>query len=131
MKMVKVFVLVAAAAVAFVSDAATSAGKPKVLIIMWDGCRAENALVSSGLPIHIGQDGTGNYYWNYSSRLDDIAIWKRPLSISEVKLVFDAGHKEKKLVKDLLKIDLKTGADADFIDTTEKAGIGLSTKGNK
>ena len=90
----------------------------------WICGRAENALVASGLPVHIGQDGTGRYYWNYSGTLDDIAVWKRPLSIAEVKLVFDAGTK-KKQVKDLLKIDLETGADADFIDTTEKAGMSL------
>jgi len=95
----------------------------------WVCERGGNALLASGLPLHLGQDGTGAYKYNYSQFLDDIAVWKRPLSIGEVKLIFDAGRK-KKQVKDLLKIDLKTGADADFIDTTEKAGIGIE-KGKK
>ena len=89
----------------------------------WVCERAENALVSSGLPIHIGQDGTGGYHWNYSNGLDDIAVWKRALSVAEIKLIFDAGLKERKQIKDLLKGELKAGAEADFLDTTKKAGL--------
>ena len=86
----------------------------------WICGHAENALVSSGLPIHVGQDGMGRYYWNYSNLLDDIAVWKRPLSIAEVKQIFDAGFKEKKQVKDLLKTKPKIAFGADFFDTTKK-----------
>ena len=35
----------------------------------------------------------------------------------------DAGLKERKQIKDLLDVELKTEAGADFLDTTKKAGL--------
>jgi hypothetical protein len=63
----------------------------------WVCARAERALLASGLPLHIGQDGTGCWKWNYKGHMDDMAVWRRPLSIKEVRAVFDAGRAGKRL----------------------------------
>ncbi|MCY4046369.1 MAG: alkaline phosphatase family protein [Cellvibrionales bacterium] len=47
--------------------------------------------INSALPWNIGQDGTGTYKHNLKADLDDTAIWRRALSIEEVKSVFNGG----------------------------------------
>ena len=67
----------------------------------WICAKAGNALLGSGLPLHIGQDGTGTFKWNFSGRLDDIAIWKRSLTVDEVRSIYTAGR-EGRDIKDML-----------------------------
>lgn len=47
--------------------------------------------INSALPWNIGQDGTGSYNHNLKADLDDTAIWRRALSIDEVKNLFNSG----------------------------------------
>ena len=48
--------------------------------------------LSSGTPIHIGQDGTGGYGHNLAGDLDDLAIWRRALSMAEVEALYQVGQ---------------------------------------
>ena len=66
----------------------------------WICAKADNALLGSGLPLHIGQDGRGGWKWNFGDSLDDIAIWKRSLTIQEIKQIYLAGR-DKKELKDM------------------------------
>jgi hypothetical protein len=56
-----------------------------------------NALLGSGLPLHIGQDGTGSFKWNRSCYLDDIAVWKRSLTTMEIRSIYLAGREGRQL----------------------------------
>lgn len=47
----------------------------------------------SGLPFHLGQDGTGGYRFTYSGLIDDFALWTRTLSHGDVKRIYEAGRK--------------------------------------
>ena len=51
--------------------------------------------VDSGLPTNIGQDGTGNYTdggtVGGSGWMDDLGIWRRTLSASEINRIYTAG----------------------------------------
>jgi hypothetical protein len=47
--------------------------------------------LNSTLPWNIGQDGTGNYAWNLAADLDDVAVWRRALSIDEIRRVYNNG----------------------------------------
>lgn len=52
--------------------------------------------IESGLPINIGQDGTGKYTDNgavgvENGLIDDVGIWRRILSDSDVQKIFTAG----------------------------------------
>ena len=58
---------------------------------------AGNALLGSGLPLHIGQDGTGSFKWNRSCYLDDIAVWKRSLTTMEIRSIYLAGREGRQL----------------------------------
>ena len=71
-------------------------------VFNWVCACAGNALLGSGLPLHIGQDGTGSYKWNYSNFLDDIAVWKRALTTTEIRSIYLAGREGRQL-KDILK----------------------------
>ena len=88
----------------------------------WVCARAEDALLGSGLPLAIGNDGTGTYKWNYMDYLDDIAVWRRPLAYNELRGIFQSGLKGKQLA-DIASMDVRS-VEQDFMDTTEKAGIG-------
>jgi hypothetical protein len=81
---------------------------------------ARRALLASGLPLFIGQDGTGTWKWNYKGYLDDIAVWRRPLAISELRAVFAAGRSGKR-VADVAGMSVPNSAPRDYIDTTLKA----------
>ena len=43
------------------------------------------ARFASGLPIHLGQDGTGRYGHNFNGFFDELAFWKRALSDAEIR----------------------------------------------
>ena len=89
----------------------------------WIAESSGRALLGSGLPICLGNDGTGCYRWNYMDYLDDIAIWRRPLAIDEVRSIFNAGRKGREL-KDIIGLTVKESEPGYLLDTTEKAGVG-------
>ena len=47
----------------------------------------------SGLPIHLGQDGTGSYRCNFNGHVDEFSFWKRALAEAEVNTLYRAGLK--------------------------------------
>jgi hypothetical protein len=49
---------------------------------------AGSGSVDSGMPIHVGRDGTGGYIMNGSIEVDNISIWKRALTGPEVAELF-------------------------------------------
>ncbi len=53
---------------------------------------ADRAELISGMPWHLGQDGTGQYPFNYGGKLDDFAMWNRALSKEELKTIFESGR---------------------------------------
>lgn len=89
----------------------------------WICGRAERAVLGSGSQLCIGNDGTERYKWSYMDYLDDIAVWKRPLALEELRAIFTAGLKGQQL-NDIASLGVKGQAAQDFMDTTEKAGIG-------
>ena len=44
--------------------------------------------LDSPLPWNIGQDGTGAYPFNYDGDIDEMAIWRRPLTLDELRQVY-------------------------------------------
>lgn len=47
--------------------------------------------LNSGLPLNIGQDGTGNYAYNIDADFDDLGIWRRALTDQEVFSLYANG----------------------------------------
>ena len=50
------------------------------------------AKVATGLPFHIGQDGTGKYPHAFNGDVDEFALWTRTLSHEDVRRVYEAGR---------------------------------------
>ncbi|MBQ4848440.1 alkaline phosphatase family protein [Pseudoalteromonas sp. MMG005] len=48
--------------------------------------------ISSELDWNIGQDGTGRYHYNLKADLDDFAVWRRAITLSEVRAIYNNGH---------------------------------------
>ncbi|WP_105171908.1 alkaline phosphatase family protein [Pseudoalteromonas sp. T1lg24] len=48
--------------------------------------------INSELNWNIGQDGTGNYTYNLKADLDDFAVWRRALSLDEVRTIYNKGQ---------------------------------------
>lgn len=48
--------------------------------------------ITSSLSWNIGQDGTGRYAYNLKADLDDFAIWKRALTLDEVRRIYNGGQ---------------------------------------
>lgn len=61
--------------------------------LYWIADHAEDAVLQSGMPWHIGQDGTGNYKCNFLGDIDDFAIWNRSLTIADLRAIYEAGRK--------------------------------------
>ena len=58
---------------------------------------ANTGIIDSGMPINIGQDGTGTYTDGGSvgitdGQIDDLGIWRRVLNASEIGRIFQAGQ---------------------------------------
>lgn len=47
--------------------------------------------ITSSLNWNIGQDGTGSYAYNLKADLDDLAIWRRALTLDEVRQIYNQG----------------------------------------
>ena len=47
--------------------------------------------LSSLLDLNIGQDGTGNYAHNLDADIDELAIWRRSLTLEEISLLYNDG----------------------------------------
>lgn len=54
---------------------------------------SEDAVVATGKPWHIGQDGTGNYNCHFLGDIDDFAMWNRSLDAEDIRRIYDAGRK--------------------------------------
>ena len=47
--------------------------------------------ITSSLPWNIGQDGTGAYAYNLDGDIDEMAIWKRALTLDEIRQLYNNG----------------------------------------
>ncbi|NLZ61143.1 MAG: hypothetical protein GX901_10845, partial [Lentisphaerae bacterium] len=70
--------------------------------LYWLCDRAEDAVLHSGMPWHLGQDGSGKYKFPFRGDIDDLALWSRALSSKEIRAVYEAGRKGMELA-DLLQ----------------------------
>ena len=50
-------------------------------------------LFATGLPLFLGQDGTGRYGRTFEGRIDDFALWTRELSHGDVRRIYESGWK--------------------------------------
>ena len=48
--------------------------------------------IKSELNWNIGQDGTGSYTYNLKADLDDFAVWRRALTLDEVRTIYNKGQ---------------------------------------
>ena len=51
------------------------------------------AVIASGMPFRLGQDGTGKYKNAFCGDIDDFAFWTRTLSHGDVRRIYEAGRK--------------------------------------
>ncbi len=49
--------------------------------------------IQTGLPFHVGQDGTGRYSHVLKGDIDEFALWTRALSHEDVRKIYEAGRK--------------------------------------
>lgn len=58
----------------------------------WISAPAPDILVKTGLPFHVGQDGTGAYRHALNGDVDDFALWTRALTHDDVRRIYEAGR---------------------------------------
>ena len=58
----------------------------------WICAPVPDILVKSGLPFHVGQDGTGAYPHPLAGDVDDFALWTRALAHEDVQRIYEAGR---------------------------------------
>jgi len=58
----------------------------------WVAADGTNMVPVSGLPLCIGQDGTGGYRYGLEGDVDEFALWTRGLSSEDVRRIFEAGR---------------------------------------
>jgi hypothetical protein len=68
------------------------AGSPSGKLNIIAGDIKEVGDLSSSLAWNIGQDGTGSYRNNLKADLDDFAIWRRALSLDEIRSLYNQGN---------------------------------------
>lgn len=59
----------------------------------WIADDAAAAVMASGKPICLGQDGTGAYGCNLEGDIDDFALWTRALEPEDVRRIYEAGRR--------------------------------------
>ena len=70
--------------------------------LYWIIDHAEDAVTVTDMPWCIGQDGTRAYTSTFNGDVDDLAIWTRAMTTTEIRAIYDAGRKGLTLA-DLLK----------------------------
>jgi hypothetical protein len=60
--------------------------------LYWMSENVPEIALSTGMPFHIGTDGTGAYKSKFSGDVDDFALWTRALSHDDVRRVYEAGR---------------------------------------
>ena len=58
----------------------------------WCSANVPDIIVESGLPFHVGQDGTGAYPHKLDGEVSGFKLWTRALSHEEVRRIFEAGR---------------------------------------
>jgi len=58
---------------------------------------AQDAVIANGLPIYIGQDGTGKKTQKFQGEIDDLTFWSRGLSRLELQKIYEAGRQGRAL----------------------------------
>ncbi|WDE02131.1 alkaline phosphatase family protein [Thalassomonas actiniarum] len=67
------------------------AGSPQGRLHIIAGGIKDVGDLTSSLDWNIGQDGTGSYRYNLKADLDDMAIWRRALTLDEIRTVYNQG----------------------------------------
>ncbi len=69
--------------------------------LYWMSENASKVALSTGMPFHIGQDGTGAYGHKFTGDLDDFALWTRTLSHEEIRRIYELGRQGVELAESL------------------------------
>ncbi|WDE09194.1 alkaline phosphatase family protein [Thalassomonas viridans] len=67
------------------------AGSPQGKLHIIAGGIKDVGDLTSSLDWNIGQDGTGSYRYNLKADLDDMAIWRRALTLDEIRTIYNRG----------------------------------------
>lgn len=67
------------------------AGSPQGKLNIIAGDITDVGDLTSSLNWNIGQDGTGSYRDNLEADLDDLAIWRRALTLDEIRTIYNQG----------------------------------------
>lgn len=67
------------------------AGNPQGKLKIVAGGIKDVGDLTSSLNWNIGQDGTGSYPYNLKADLDDLAIWRRAITLDEVRTIYNQG----------------------------------------
>lgn len=59
----------------------------------WISDEGSEGVFASGMPICLGQDGTGSYRYNFAGDIDDFALWTRCLTPLDVRRIYKAGRR--------------------------------------
>lgn len=68
------------------------AGSPSGELNIVAGSIKDVGDLNSSLAWNIGQDGTGHYAYNLKADLDDFAIWRRALTLDEIRKLYNQGE---------------------------------------
>jgi len=72
-------------------DAVLFVGDPGGLLFIISDRADDLGDLDSPLPWNIGQDGTGSYPYNLGADLDELRIWRRAISLDEVRRLYQRG----------------------------------------
>ena len=84
--------------------------------------------LATGYPFYLGQDGTGTYGQKFSGKLDDFALWTRPLSNAAVKRIFEYGQLGAS-IGDLLSVETNSTVSAVMVASSLDGAEGTDPNG--
>ena len=84
--------------------------------------------LATGYPFYLGQDGTGTYGQKFSGKLDDFALWTRPLSTVAVKRIFEYGQLGAS-IGDLLSVETNSTVSAVMVASSLDGAEGTDPNG--
>ncbi len=84
--------------------------------------------LASGYPFYLGQDGRGSYSSKFVGKLDDFALWTRPLSTVAVKRIFEYGQLGAS-IGDLLSVETNSTVSAVMVASSLDGAEGTDPNG--
>ena len=60
--------------------------------LYWMSENAAEIALATGMPFHVGNDGTGRYKCRFAGDFDDFALWTRAMTHEDVRRIYEAGR---------------------------------------